>query len=88
MASRGVLLGQHMASDVSSASDPLASLLEDGLRTLLVDLVHSAERSLDGRADVPLLHGMNVGLESIAGEVWVSLESTADKFSVAWHAVW
>lgn len=88
LTTRGVLLGENMATNVSSASDFLASLLEDGLLTLLVNLVDSAVRTLNRWANVPLLHGVDVRLEAVASMVGVSLQSAADEFGVGCHVGW
>lgn len=70
---------------MGSASDSLASLLEDRLGTLLVNLVDSAVGAFDRWTNVPLLQGVDVGLQSVANMVGVPLESTTDEFGVACH---
>ena len=51
---------------MSLATDALASLSKDGLRTLLLNLVDHAVRAINGGTDAELLQGVHVGFEPIA----------------------
>lgn len=77
-----------MASNVRSASDSLASLLENSLRALLVNLIDPTIGTFDRWTDVPFLKCMNVGFESVTLVVWVDLQRSTDEFSVTCHVVW
>lgn len=50
-----------------------------------MDLLNHAVWTVDGRAEVPLLHGMDVGLNAIALVVRVPLQSAANEVEVACH---
>lgn len=83
LTARSILLGEDMASNVSSASNSSARLLEDRLRTLLVDLVNSAVGTFHRWPNVPFLQCMDVGLQSVAMVVGVPFQSPSYEFGIA-----